>query len=102
MVLGVYQYSAHFPKAETYGLVSQMRRAAISVPANIAEGFRRSGRADKVRMLNIAEGSLEECQYYFILAGDIGYGINSELASLSDEVGRLLTAYRKAILTSNS
>jgi four helix bundle protein len=102
MVLAVYRYSATFPKMETYGLVSQMRRAATSVPANIAEGFRRQGAADKVRMLNIAEGSLEECQYYLILAKDLGYGSDPELANLSDEVGRLLTTYRKAILASNS
>jgi four helix bundle protein len=72
-VLGAYQYSASFPKTETYSLVSQLRRAAVSIPANIAEGFRRTGRADKVRMLNIAEGSLEECGYYLILANDLKY-----------------------------
>src|SRR5713226_7721709 len=59
-VLGVYSFTAAFPKQETYGLSLQMRRAAVSIPANIAEGFRRRGKADKARYMNIAEGSLEE------------------------------------------
>jgi four helix bundle protein len=49
-----------------------MRRSAVSIPANIAEGFRRRGKLDKVRFLNISEGSLEECRYYLILAQDLG------------------------------
>jgi four helix bundle protein len=73
-VLGVYSFTAAFPKPETYGLSLQMRRAAVSIPANIAEGFRRRGKADKARYMNIAEGSLEECRYYLILANDLGYG----------------------------
>jgi four helix bundle protein len=60
--LCVYRYSAGFPKAETYGLTSQFRRAAVSAAANIAEGFRKSGRNDKVRFLNMAQGSIEECR----------------------------------------
>jgi four helix bundle protein len=59
-VMGVYRYSAGFLKSEAYGLASQVRRAAVSVPANIAEGFRKSGRQDKARFMNIAQGSLEE------------------------------------------
>ena len=72
-VLAVYKFTADFPKPETYGLAVQMRRAAVSIPANIAEGFRRRGQADKARFMNIAEGSLEECRYYLILAKDIGH-----------------------------
>lgn len=101
-VMGVYQYSAGFPKAETYGLASQFRRAAVSVPANIAEGFRKSGRADKVRFMNAAQGSLEECRYYVILARDLGYGENNNLMSTLEEVSRMLDAYAKAILTPDS
>jgi four helix bundle protein len=71
-VLAVYTFTAGFPKQETYGLASQMRRAAVSVPANIAEGFRRRGKVDKARFMNLAEGSLEECRYYLILAQDLG------------------------------
>jgi len=74
LVLAVYSFTATFPKEETYGLKLQMRRAAVSIPANIAEGFRRRGKADKARYMNMAEGSLEESPYYLILAKDLGYG----------------------------
>jgi four helix bundle protein len=79
-VLGVYALTAAFPKPETYGLSLQMRRAAVSIPANIAEGFRRRGKADKARFMNIAEGSVEECRYFLILAKDLGYGDTERLA----------------------
>jgi four helix bundle protein len=101
-VMGVYRYSADFPRSETYGLASQFRRAAVSVPANIAEGFRKSGRQDKVRFMNIAQGSLEECRYYLILSRDLEYGENEVLMSLLEEVSRMLDAYAKAILTPDS
>lgn len=101
-VLGVYRLTSAFPKVETYGLTSQLRRAAVSIPANIAEGFRRRGRPDKARFMNVAEGSLEECRYYLVLAQDLGYCETSELSASLDEVGRLLDAYRRAILTSVS
>ncbi len=77
-----------------------MRRAAVSIPANIAEGFRRRGKADKARYMNIAEGSLEECRYYLILAHDLGYGDTYALTAALEETSRLLNAYRVAILTS--
>jgi four helix bundle protein len=101
-VLAAYRYSSGFPKSETYGLASQFRKAAVSIPANIAEGFRRRGDSDKVRFLNIAQGSLEECRYYLILAQDLEYGENSDLGPLLEEVSRLLDAYSKAILTPDS
>ena len=101
-VLGVYETSKSFPKEELYGLTSQFRRAAISVPANIAEGFRKRTPADKARFLNIAEGSLEECRYYLILSQDLNYSSNPDLWSLSEEVGKLLHSYRRAIINSNS
>ena len=66
-VLEVYRYTESFPQREIYGLVQQMRKAAVSIPANVAEGFKRRGKADKARFMNIAEGSLEESRYY--LAG---------------------------------
>ena len=97
-VLAVYAFTAGFPKHETYGLAAQMRRAAVSIPANITEGFRRRGRVDKVRFMNIAEGSLEECRYYLILAQDLGYGDTANLASALDEVSRMLSAYAAAII----
>lgn len=101
-VLAVYAFTAQFPKQETYGLVAQMRRAAISIPANIAEGFRRRGKAEKVRFLNIAEASLEESRYYLILAEDLGYGQTQGLMAHLEEVSRLLSRYSAAILTSDS
>src|SRR5438876_2776377 len=102
LVLAVYSFTAGFPKTETYGLALQMRRAAVSVPANIAEGFRRRGKADKARYMNMAEGSLEESRYYLILAKDLGYGDTGSLTTLLEEVSRLLNAYASAILASES
>ena len=71
-VLKIYRYSENFPKHELFGLVSQLRRAAVSVPANFAEGFKKIGLNDKLRFYNIAQGSLEECRYYLILSSDLG------------------------------
>ena len=97
-VLGVYELTRSFPREETYGLTSQFRRAAVSIPANVAEGFRKRGSADKLRFLNIAQGSAEECRYYLILSKDLGYGERPELTDLLADVGRLLVAYAKGIL----
>ena len=80
VVLAVYRLTVEFPKHETFGLTSQMRRAAVSVPANIAEGFVKRGRADKLRFYNIAQGSLEEVRYYLILAEDLAYAGTRSLA----------------------
>jgi len=101
-VLGAYAFTATFPKPETYGLALQMRRAAVSIPANVAEGFRRRGKADKARFLNMAEGSVEECRYFLILARDLGYGDTQKLTAMLEEVSRLLNAYAAAILTSST
>ncbi|MBS4025126.1 MAG: four helix bundle protein [Clostridia bacterium] len=101
-VLAVYRLSGAFPKHETYGLSSQFRRASVSIAANIAEGFRKHGKADKVRFLNIAQGSIEECRYYLILTKDLGYGDISEMKFLLQEVSKLLEAYSQGILNSNA
>ena len=98
-VLSVYRLSQTFPKSETYGLTSQFRRAAVSIAANIAEGFRKRGKADKVRFFNIAQGSIEESRYYLILAQDLGYGDVSKLTPLIGEVSKLLDAYMSSIIT---
>jgi four helix bundle protein len=100
-VLGVYGLTKTFPKEETYGLTSQLRRAAVSIAANIAEGFRKRGKADKARFMNTAEGSADECLYYLILARDLGYGDTVALVRTLDEVSRLLNAYSGAILASD-
>jgi len=77
-----------------------MRRAAFSIPANIAEGFGKRGKADKARFMNFAEGSLEESRYYLILAEDLGYGSTASLTKILEEVSRLLGAYTRTILAS--
>ncbi len=99
--LGIYEFTSGFPKQETYGLSSQMRRAAVSIPANIAEGFRKRGKADKARFMNTAEGSVEESRYYLILAQDLGYGETAGLMNSLEEVSRLLNSYARMILTSD-
>jgi len=101
-VLAVYNYSDYFPQKEVYGLTSQFRRAAISIAANIAEGFHKKGVADKTRFLNNAQDSLEECRYYLILAKDLGYGDHPELLPQLEEVSKLLEKYTAAILDSGS
>ena len=100
-VLAVYGFTEGFPKSEIYGLTSQLRRAAVSIAANIAEGFKKSGKSDKARFLNISQGSIEECRYYLILARDLEYGQKPELKSLLEEVSKLLTSCRSAILNSD-
>jgi len=97
LVLLIYQYSEEFPRKEMFGLTSQLRRAIISVPANIAEGYKKSGKLDKIRFMNIAQGSLEECRYYLILASDLNYGENTAILNKLEEVSKLIDAYSKAI-----
>jgi four helix bundle protein len=101
-VLVLYQFTEDFPRRETFGLTHQMRRAAVSIPANIAEGFGKRSKADKARFMNIAEGSLEESRYYLILAKDLGYGDSDPLLHRLEEVSRLLTTYTRTILSRNS
>ena len=97
-VLLVYRFSASFPAHETYGLRTQLRRAAVSVPANIAEAFKRRTTADKGRILNIAEASLEEARYYLILATDLEYGDAAALSEQADEIARMLSSYTRKVL----
>jgi len=101
-VLGVYHLTRTFPKDETYGLVSQLRRASVSIPANIAEGFRKRGKADKVRFFNIAQGSLEEVRYYLILTRDLKYGDVKQLTILLEEISKLLESYMRSVLDSDN
>jgi four helix bundle protein len=99
-VLEVYRTTEAFPKKEVFGLSSQFRRAAISVPANIAEGFKKRGKADKLRFYNIAQGSVEECQYYLILAHDLKYVDTTSATERLNEVARLLESYAGALAAS--
>jgi four helix bundle protein len=98
LVLDVYRVTKDFPSHETYGLRSQIRRAAVSIAANIAEGFVKRGKADKARFFNMAQGSLEEVRYYLILAHDLGYAPKDELLNALSEVSKLLEAYRTSML----
>ena len=103
-VLIVYSMTRCFPVEERYGLSSQFQRAAVSIPANIAEGYKRLGKSDKLRFLNISQGSLEECRYYIILSKDLEY-ISDErfqvVTNKIEEVSRVLNAYSKGIVTSH-
>jgi four helix bundle protein len=101
-VLSVYRYSESFPKNELYGLTSQLRRSAVSIAANIAEGFKKKTRPDKAKFLNIAQGSLEESRYYLILTKDLDYGDNSGLFTKIAEVSKLPESYLFSILNSDS
>lgn len=101
-VLHVYRLTEKFPKNEIYGLTSQFRRAAVSIAANIAEGYKKKDYKNKVNFLNIAHSSLEECRYYLILSRDLGYQNEDTLFDLLDEVGKLLNAYSKAIVSNHS
>ncbi len=100
-VLSTHQFTSGFPKHETYGLSSQMRRAAVSIAANIAEGFKQRGKADKARLMTIAQGSIKESPY-LMLAQDLAYGETRTLMSCLEEVSKLLSAYGAAILNSDS
>jgi len=99
-VLEIYHFTNSFPRGEQFGLVSQLRRAAISIPANIAEGFKRKGNPDKARFYNIAQGSIEECRYYLILARHLGYGDTRTLEKSLEEISRLLEAYARGLAKS--
>jgi four helix bundle protein len=103
-VVQVYKVCTSFPAHERYGLCSQFERAAVSIAANIAEGYRKDGIADKLRFLNISQGSLEECRYYILLSCDLSY-IDSEtynnMNMSIEEVSRLLNAYYRGIKERN-
>ena len=96
-VLAVYHYSDYFPQKEVYSLTSQLRRAAVSIPANIAEGFKKMSFADKLRFYNIAQGSLEECRYYLILTRDLNYGDVRGLQTELERISKMLDAYMRAV-----
>lgn len=96
-VLGIYRLTANFPKQEQFGLTSQLRRAAVSVPANFAEGFRKKSKLDKLRFYNIAQGSIAESQYYLILAKDLGYANTTSLLDNLVEIDVMLDAYMREI-----
>ncbi len=96
LTLGVYKASQSFPRDETYGLTSQIRRSSISVSANIAEGCGRDGDAELGRFLQIAMGSASELDYHLLLARDLNLLSRSDYEQLATEVGevkRMLTSF---------
>jgi len=99
-VLSIYRLTSHFPSEERYGLTSQLRRAALSVPTNIAEGSKRLSRQDYSRFLNIAEGSLAETEYLIMVSRDLGYiqiGDSERLLAELTEIGSMLNALRSKV-----
>ena len=96
LTLAVYKATARFPKHELYGLTSQIRRASASIPANIAEGCGRSGRAELGRFLQVAMGSASELEYHLLLAHDLALLDGPEYRLLESqvvEVKRMLSAF---------
>jgi len=101
-VLEVYKISEKFPSSERYGLTAQIRRSAISIPTNIAEGYKRRSDKDFAHFLNMADSSLEETKYHLLLASDLGYLTNSDysrFSELADEIGRMLSGFQKKLTT---
>ncbi len=98
IVVEIYKATTKLPTDEKFGLISQMRRAAVSVPGNIAEGFKRRGGADSKHFYNIAQSWLEELRYYSILCRDLGFDLRAEtLPDRIDQVGRMLTGLIRSV-----
>jgi len=97
-VLAVYRFTETWPRHERYGLTSQLRRAAASVPLNFTEGFRRRSRNDKAHYYNIAETSLDEAEYCLMLGRDLHYGDVDGLLERAEEIGRMLEGYIQSML----
>ena len=100
LVLEIYRLTQNFPETERFGMTSQLRRAAASVPTNIAEGSKRQHRPDYARFLNIAEGSLAETEYLILLSSDLGYlpaDVATHLTGEMTEIARMLFALRSKV-----
>ena len=99
--LAIYKITKQYPKEELFCLVNQMRRAAASITANIAEGYAKISSKDKLRFYNISQGSLEETRNFIILSKDLGYITlqdKEQLGIQAAEISRLLNAYCIALL----
>jgi len=97
LVLNVYRLAESFPQQERYGLTAQLRRAALSVPTNIAEGSKRLTSPEYARFLNIAEGSLAETEYLLMISRDLGYLAGNEVKPAlreTSEIGKMLHRLR--------
>lgn len=104
LVLEIYRTTKSYPKEEVYALTSQIRRASVSIAANISEGYKKKTKASKLNFLNISEGSLEEVKYYILLSKDLEYITEKEydtLEKMCDEVGRLINGYSIGVSKNN-
>jgi four helix bundle protein len=102
LVLNIYKITALFPSEEKFGLISQMRRAAYSIPVNIVEGHKRRSRKEYLHFLNIADGSLEEIKYFILLSYDLNYCKKENFLILNnqcDEIGRMLWGLQRGLLS---
>ncbi len=98
LVLDVYRITKGFPAEKKFGLISQIRRAAVSVPANIVEGFRRKGKRDKINFYNYAQSSLDELDYEMLLSSDLSYYKEyKQVAEEIEEVSRILSGLISSI-----
>ena len=100
LVTDVYRWTEGFPKSEVYGLTSQMRRAAVSVVANIAEGQGRNSRGEFVQFLGTAKGSLVELETHVFVAVNLGYfsaALRDEALNRTDEVSRLINGLKQSL-----
>lgn len=98
LVTDIYRSTAEFPKHEMYGLASQLRRAAVSIPSNLAEGYGRNSRTELHQFVGMARGSLAEVETQIEIARDLGYLRPEHAADLlgrSGEIGRMLTGLRE-------
>lgn len=96
LVLNVYTVTKKYPREELFALVTQVRRAAVSVPSNIVEGFRRKSLKDSIHFYNISDASLEEVKYQLFLSSELGYITQKEYTNiyiLCEQVGAKLTRW---------
>ena len=99
-VLKIYKITRKYPDDERFGLTSQLRRAVVSVTANIVEGSKRESKKELIRMLNISESSLEETKYFLLLSKDLNYITNEKYIVLlgeAEEIGRMLDVLIKSL-----
>ncbi len=104
LTLEIYRLTKNFPSDEKYGLISQIRRAAYSIPSNIVEGHSRKSKKEFLQFLNIAKGSLEELKYFIILSADLKYITKDQqhnLDELAEEVSKILYVFTKSLIAAS-